>query len=178
MVFIFLKAFTLFAGTLIYLNLLKKHDISLVSPLLNLSPVFLIILSFFILNENLSFLQIFGILILIFSTYFLEVHIHHHHKENPSGHILNKLKKLNWKFFLISLTMLILISFTAISDKLILSNEINVYTNMYFTSLIIFLSLLFYYFWTSHLKIAIKNIIYEPETLLISLFGIVSTFWY
>ena len=171
------KALTLFVAVLTYLNLLKKYDISLVSPLMNLSPVFLIFLSFFILNEKLSLIQILGIFIVIISTYFLEIHIHHHNKTNPSAHILKNVKKLNYNFFLPAILMLIMISFTAIFDKLIFENNLNIYTNMYYTSLIIFLSLLIYYYKTNHLKLAFKNIIYEPTTLLISVFALISTFF-
>lgn len=54
----------------------RHEDISVVSPLTNLTPLFLLIFAFVFLREKVSLMQLLGILLLISGTYILEVHKH------------------------------------------------------------------------------------------------------
>lgn len=171
----FLKAISVGGASLLYFKLLKKYDISVVSPLLNLSPMILLVLSVFVLGEIISSIQVVGILIILLATYFLEVTFHHHQKTKPHAHHFSILKKLNFSFFSIASITLVIISFAAIADKKILG-IVDVYTNLYFTALLIFIGLLIYYLVEKSLIQTIKDLVHEPETLLISIFSIISSF--
>nr|MBA4404756.1 hypothetical protein [Nanoarchaeum sp.] len=59
-----------FATVLIYKSL-DKGDISLVIPFKSLTPLFLILTSYFILNESTSFLGFLGILFIVSGSYFI-----------------------------------------------------------------------------------------------------------
>jgi drug/metabolite transporter (DMT)-like permease len=52
---------------------LKHSDISAILPLQNLTPVFLLFVAFIFLNEVPTFLQLFGIIAIIFGTYLISV---------------------------------------------------------------------------------------------------------
>lgn len=170
-----LKAATLSTATFTYFQLLKKYEISSIAPLMNLSPMFLLILSTIFLGEIISLIQFLGIVLIIISTYVLEVSFHHSKKKDPHKHYFDFIKKLDHKIFLSVFLMLVVISFTAIADKKIL-NQVDVYTNMFFTSLLIFTTLLIYYLKTSNLKNTFNKVITQPNTLVISIFAIASTF--
>ena len=174
-----LKSLVIGTSTLLYFKLLKKYDISLVSPLLNLSPIFLVIFSFFLLGELITIIQFLGILLIILATYFVEIHHHNFFDKNKINPEKFHFKLLSLKpshFFILAFVMLFTISFAAIIDRIIFSYDINVYTNLYFTSLLIFLFLFVYYIWRGHLKQSFKKIIYEPQTLLIAFLTILSNF--
>lgn len=98
-----LKAFFLLCSTLLYFSLLKNFDVSTVSPLLNLSPLFLLFLSTLFLGEVISFIQFLGILVLLLATYILELHTTHHSKKNLLififGLYLKNLQNFLYKFF-------------------------------------------------------------------------------
>jgi len=134
-----IKALIVFITTELYFNLLEKYEISTVTPLLNLSPIFLLLLSVIFLSEIISMVQFIGILVILFSTYYLEIIIHHHDKENPHTHHFNLILNIKSIFFLFTTILLLTISMTAILDKMILEKT-NVYTNMFFTSAIILIS--------------------------------------
>ena len=170
-----IKAVSVGIFTFLYFELLKKYEISTISPLLNLSPAILIVLSFLFLGEILTYLQLFGIVLIIGSTYVLEVVISHHSSKNPHREHFSIFDKFNWKFISVVLIMLFGLSFAAIYDRLILS-EVNVHTNMFFTAFIISFFMIIYYIKESSLIKAFKNTIREPETLVISFFTIISNF--
>lgn len=171
-----LKAFSISSFSIIYLKLLRKYDISLITPLMNLSPLILLILSYIFLGEVISSIQLIGIFVIIISTYFLEVTLKNHDNKNPHKlHFIN-LKNRNWKFFIQTFSMLLIISITAISDRLILS-KVDVYTNIFFASSIILIILFFYYIKERILIYSIKSILNEPETFLIAVLTNVSTFF-
>lgn len=173
--FYLLKAIFVGGANLLYLNLLKTHDISTVSPLINLSPLFLLVFSTLFLAETISFIQLIGILIIMISTYFLEITYHHHKKAQPHKFHISDLRTKNSLFFFNAVLLLILFSGAAITDKLILK-YVNVYTNLYFTAFVIFIIYLFYYIYEKSLISSFKHIIKEPETLIIAVFSIISNF--
>ncbi|MDD5133621.1 MAG: EamA family transporter [Candidatus Nanoarchaeia archaeon] len=90
---------------------LRKLEISNVFPLKNLSPLFLVIISYIFLGEKLVLLQIIGIIILIFGTYVLEC----------NGNLLNYeyfFKRVKHSRYLqYAFLSLVLVSFSAIGEK-------------------------------------------------------------
>ena len=74
-----IKAIAITTSTYLYFDLLKKYEITLVAPLINLSVLFLLFMSSIFLGESITPLQIVGIIITILATYSLEVTIGNHH---------------------------------------------------------------------------------------------------
>jgi transporter family protein len=101
----------------------KILNISTVSPLRNLSPIILLVLSYFILNETLSFINFIGIIILILSAYALEIH--------SFKNIAEPLKIFKSKSFVLIIISFLGNSISAILDKIILKHT-NPETTMYF----------------------------------------------
>ena len=54
----------------------RHEEISVVSPLTNLTPLFLLIMAFLFLNEIVGLMHLFGILLLVIGAYVLEAHKH------------------------------------------------------------------------------------------------------
>jgi drug/metabolite transporter (DMT)-like permease len=55
-----------------YFTLLKKNNVSLIIPILNgLSNVFIILLAYFLFKENITFIKIIGILLVILGIYLI-----------------------------------------------------------------------------------------------------------
>ncbi|MFW5746157.1 MAG: EamA family transporter [Nanoarchaeota archaeon] len=130
--FFIAKAFAMVATLYFYLTLLKEHELSIVAPLMNLSPAVLIVLSYLVLAESISTLQFFGIFLIIGSTLTLEWVLHHHHLPHP--HLgLSTFKSKKMIFFVKASVMLVIISVLAILDKTIFSYTSSVYTNFFFT---------------------------------------------
>jgi len=71
--------------------------------------------------------------------------------------------------------MLISISITAITDKLILK-KVNVYTDLFYTATIVLIAILNYYLFKKNLIKTTKNIIQNPNLFLISLFTNLGTY--
>lgn len=132
---------TLFIGSTsyIYFNLLEKHSISLVAPLLNISPAFLILLSIVFLNEIPTVLQVIGIILIIIATYYLEVVLGHHSTQKAGRKHLINIKKQDIYFFGTVFAMLTTISLTAIVDRKLLA-QVNWQTNLFFISIIILIT--------------------------------------
>ncbi len=102
-------------GALAYLFVAKaiRHmDVSIVSPLMTISPAIVVILAFFILGERITFLQLFGILLLIVGSYILERQYHGTKK------IFTRRFKSNYFYYVF--LALILYGFCSIFDKFIL----------------------------------------------------------
>ncbi len=170
-----LKAGTLFGFRFLYYKLLKNHEVSSISPLMNLSPVFLIVISSIFLNEIINLTQFLGIVIIIVSTYFLEVNFHLHHDKKPISTYFSQLKKFDWKMISVACLMLIVISFCAVADKMILK-IVTVETDLFFTALLIFAGMLFYNIKTKNLIESFKEIKSNPLILVMSLFMAISNF--
>lgn len=171
----FFKGVSMFVATFFYFELLKKHPISHVSPMLNLSPFLLFFLSVLVLSDKVSFLQFLGMMIVLFSTFFLEITVHHHERADPHSHHFISLGKKDFIFYMFVFFVLAGFSFGALFDKLIFNEGVSVYTNLFFTSVFVFLFLLVYYIVEGRLGRAVLNVVREPETLLVALFNLVST---
>lgn len=95
--FIFLISLTT-AVALTYISRSYRHtDLSVVAPLSNLTPLFLVILAFFLLGEHVSSKHMLGIGLLIFGTYYLEAEHHAGHWFSP---VTNLFKTKNMGFLL------------------------------------------------------------------------------
>ena len=81
--FIFLISLTT-AVALIYIARSYRHtDLSIVAPLSNLTPLFIVVLAFFILGEHITSKQMLGVGLLLFGTYYLESEHHAGHWFSP-----------------------------------------------------------------------------------------------
>lgn len=169
------KAFSVGMASYLYFKLLEKHEISLVSPLINLSPIFLLVLSSIFLSEKITIIHFLGILIVMIATYFLEITMHHHDKDSPHTHHFMNLTKKDYNFFSQVIILLSVFSFAAISDKIILG-DVNVYTNMFFTSFFILYGLIFYYIRSKKLRQSLNIFNQSSMVLLISVLTIISNF--
>lgn len=118
---------------------LKRLPLTVVGPLRNLSPFFVALLGLFLLGQQLSPINIAGLVVIVAGVILLDVDIRH--PSNISG-FLRDLK--NPATFLLVLAA-ICISFSPIIAKVILE-ETNIFTFMYYQSMI----LLFIY-WVVHI---------------------------
>ncbi len=71
--FIYLVSLMVSAGMIFYFKGMRHGDLSEVAPLMNISPLFLLIIAFFVLGENPTSKQYFGVFLLILGAYSLEV---------------------------------------------------------------------------------------------------------
>ena len=169
-----LKAFFLGSSAFLYLSLMSKHEISQVSPLINLSPLFLLVLSAVILNEVISLLNFIGILLILFATYILEVTIHHHPRRLPHKFHLKDLKNKDWGFYITAVVTLLCFSFTALIDDIIFSMGMDPYTNLFYTCVLIVSVLLLRYLEKQSLKDVLYKLYRFPQALGIGLLNITS----
>ncbi|MBW3001763.1 EamA family transporter [Candidatus Woesearchaeota archaeon] len=96
--FIFLISLTT-AVALTYIARSYRHtDLSVVAPLSNLTPLFLVILAFFLLGEHVSSKHLMGIGLLLFGTYYLEAEHHAGHWLSPVTNLF-KTKNIGFLFF-------------------------------------------------------------------------------
>ena len=165
-----LKGLAVGGGALIYFRLLKENEVSIVSPLINLSPLFLMLFSSFILLERLSFIQIMGVILIVISTYFLELNKHAHIENTDHKIHLIQIITKDSKFIVNVILMLLLFTFAAIFDKMILK-QVDVMTDMFFTGFVILIMGIMF----SLNDFNIKNLISKPIFIL-SLVGILSNF--
>ncbi len=122
---IFIEALVLTAAFLFEIKSFREFRISTVAPLLNLSPLFLVILAYIFLGEHLNTFQFIGIIILIGGAYLLEpISLNHNNnysnkkKKKNNNHPLANLFSSRHSFYLFS--ALILLSVVALLDKVIL----------------------------------------------------------
>ena len=111
----------------------RHMEISIVSPLLNFSPAFLVILAWFFLGEKITIQQLIGILIIIFGSYFLEISTKHPTLFGPVKKMMHS-KHIHYIFF-----ALILYGFSSICDKIII-NRISPITYLVFVHFFIALN--------------------------------------
>jgi len=104
------------AGLLLMNKAIRHLEISEVEPLLNFSPAFLFILAYIYLGERLGASQILGIILLIVGAYVLE-------SDHKLKTFLSPFKKLlASKYLFYVFLVIIMYSFSAIFDKIILTN--------------------------------------------------------
>ena len=137
------KALIICVAVYSYFALLKQYDISLVAPLINLSPILLIILSSFLLGEQLTLLQGAGVTVIILATYFLEATRQEHKEHMPLKMHFSKAALNKHTFFLEAVVVVLTFSMVAIVDKMILQRT-GVYTNFFYTAPLIIIFVLLY----------------------------------
>jgi len=166
---------------IIYFKLLKLHDISVVSPLTNLSPLILLVLSTTILGEVLTWLQILGIFVIIGFTYYFETIIHSQDRKDKDHkfHFRDLFEK-DFKFHMSVFFMLLAFSLAAVSDRLIFEQigqgTVPVITNLFISGTIVFIPLLIYYIFKGEGKEVFKFSFKFPKTMLVGFFTILSNF--
>lgn len=146
----------------LYFILLKKYEISKISPLMNLSPMFLLLFSAILLHEKVSLIQFGGIILILFATYFLEIDIRHLNRKKSQKHYMDWLKNLNWKNISMVFAMLILYSLLAILDKSIFNQGVSVFTNMFYSSIFVGIMYVGYYIQKKSLFKSVKYVIKQP----------------
>lgn len=130
------KAFTVGSAAYLYFYLLEKHNLSMVAPLLNLSPVILLLFSFTFLGEVTTIKHFIGIFLIVGATYYLQVVLSHHQTKHAHKKHWYQIKRKDAYFFGTVVAMLITVSLTAVVDKILLQ-EVNWQTNLFFLSFII-----------------------------------------
>ncbi len=123
--FIYFVSIMVAAGSIFYLKGLRHGEISTISPLMNLSPIFLLIISFVILSEVPTSKQYVGIFFLIFGAYALEVGITNRGFLEPVKRFL-KSKITHFLIF-----AMVIFSITATFDKLIVTRYTNFITYLF-----------------------------------------------
>lgn len=161
-----IKSLGVASFTLIYLRMLKKYEISLVSPMLNLSPLILMLLSITLLQEMISTKQLIGVLLIITATFLLSKL----KQQKSNDKIKNKMT-----FFLNIGLALIIVSISSITDKAISNVGISPYTNLLFTALLSFIPLLIYLVINKQFKIIVSSLKKEPKIVIVSIVSFLSS---
>jgi len=123
---IFFVSILVSAGSLYYMKSIRHGEISSVTPIMNISPLFLVILSFLILREIPTPKQYFGVFLLILGMYSLEVGITNKGFIEPIK-VFFKSKVIHKMIF-----AMVIFSVTATLDKLIIKDFMNWQTYAFF----------------------------------------------
>ena len=126
---LFVKSILLLVSSLLFMKAMKHNELSQIIPLKNLSPIFLMILAFFLLNEHITTTKTLGAIIIMVSGYLLE-------KET-----LKKENVFKNKYFIYVLLSMIFVSFAAVIDKFIIKFT-NIYTAIFIPFLLMSIYLL------------------------------------
>ncbi|MBN1544719.1 EamA family transporter [Candidatus Woesearchaeota archaeon] len=121
----YIKALSLTVGWLLASRALRHLEISYVTPLTNLTPVFLLVWGYFILHEVPSATQYVGVALLIFGAYWLQADHHFTSLLRPWSIFRNK-------FSLFMIIAIFFYSICAALDKVILQ-VVDPYTFLAFT---------------------------------------------
>lgn len=112
----------------------RHMDFSIVVPMYNLSPAFLVVLAFFILGEKLNLSQLLGIALLIVGAYAVELEPKSMDLKKPFVEML-KSKYLHFLFL-----ALILISLSSIGEKYVLGRNVTPFTLLFLGYLFTFVN--------------------------------------
>ena len=125
----YLKGLVLTIGWLLGSKALRHVEISYVTPLTNLTPVFLLGLSFIFLHEVPSALQYAGVALLIFGAYWLQ-------SDHHFSSIIRPWRVFRNRYSVFMLVAIFFYSICAVLDKFILK-EVDPYTFLSFTFLVL-----------------------------------------
>jgi len=134
-ILVYLVSFLVTAGILFTAKALRHKAISLIFPLGNIKPAFVAVIAFFFLSEAIQPKQIIGIIILFISAYLLESDYHISDFIVPLKHVFKT------KYSLYFIFAVFLFSITAVFDRFVISNYMNIFT--YFFLLWIFVAVNF-----------------------------------
>jgi uncharacterized membrane protein len=169
--FLALKGFMIAISWYAISQAYKNLPISTVAPLENLAPLFLVILSFCILGEKDLPLQYFGIILLLFSAYILEL-------KNISD-FFRPLQRFQNIFFGYILLSLLTSAFSAIIDKHIIYDSEKFLLLFWFY---VFLSLFYFVFLMFSSRRSLFFSLFQKKTLvsifLIALLAVLSDYFY
>ncbi len=127
-------------GTFLLFYTYSRTDISTASPLLNLSPVFLVVTSFIILGESLSLPVYFAVFLIVLGGYLITL--------NNCKDIFHPFTSIPKKYFTLILLTIILYSISAPVAKMSLET-VGIYSFMFYT---IFISCLLWFLIESLVK--------------------------
>ena len=169
---IYAKSFVLCIAWLFQTKALRHMDLSKTAPLLNLSPIFLIIFSAFFLNEIPTLVQFLGITFIIVGAYWLQSH--HNIRQ-----FLKPLHFFKSKYSIYILIALVGYSMCAIIDKIVLKS-INPYTYLFFSFLFLTLNYLIIQFYKYDGWKDIEQVIVESKGLIFAVvvFGLIADILY
>jgi len=109
-------------GVLYATKAMRHMEVSVFAPLHNLSPIFLIIIAYFVLGETLTSINGAGIFLILFGSYFLELNS----RGNDFVYPIKQFFKSKYIHFLI--IALILFSFTATIEKYVINKNVLPFT--------------------------------------------------
>lgn len=170
MVFLVYSASLIGAIGIVFSSKAFKHgDISLLAPLANIRPAFILVLAFLLLSETPSLGQIIGIGVILVAAYLLESDHHLKGLLQPIKNIVKDKNALNY------IVAIFLFSITTLLDKYIVSNMLDIYS--YFFLFWVFLALNFNFihgiiFGFKELVTCFKNVKYY--LLLVAFFSFIS----
>jgi len=114
MVYVFISSLTAIAGAYTLNYTFKKCEISTAAPLLNLSPVFVLAISYYMLSEVVNILQFFGIVLIMAGGYMITL--------KDFRAYLHPFTSMKPKFFLLIGFTLVVWSFGAVFHKVALAD--------------------------------------------------------
>ncbi|MFH1770902.1 MAG: DMT family transporter [archaeon] len=132
----FVTAVTISIGGIFFNKSLRHGEISVVGPLTNTSPLFLLIIAYFILGEVPSKMQYIGVFLLVLGAYSLEVGV------SNSGFLKPLRDFFKSKVNMFMMIAMIAFSVTATLDKFIVG-MLNVQFIAYFVLLNLFMSIIY-----------------------------------
>lgn len=133
---------------------MKHTDISIVEPLMNLTPLVVLVFSFLTMGETVSLIEFGGIMLIVLGTYVLEMdHTH-------SG-IFGPIKKMmESKYITYLLVSIFLFGICFTIDRYMLVNHMDTFSYIFYLWIFMFLGFLALYFMNhdaSNLKAAVKK---------------------
>ena len=118
-----------FGGSFLLNVAYKRCEISTVSPLLNMNPLFVILLSYFILGEVLNSKQFMGVLLILIGGYIITL--------EKIRYFLRPFTSMPKKYFLIVFSTLVLWTFCPVLNRIVLL-EVDSITYLFFFTMFIF----------------------------------------
>ncbi len=112
LILIMLNALLAYSGSVLLNIAYKNCEISTVSPLLNINPLFIIVISYFVLNETLNSVQFSGVFLILAGGYIITL------KDIRS--FFQPFTSMPKKYFLVVLGTLLLWSFCPVINRLVL----------------------------------------------------------
>ena len=112
------------AGNLYYLRSVRHSELSSCMPLMNISPLFLLVIAFVLLGETPDTLAVLGVFLLVMGTYLLQMGTAGHHK----GILAPFRTLLKSRYALYMIFAMLIFSFTATMQKAVVNWGVDVFT--------------------------------------------------
>jgi transporter family protein len=134
LVLIYITSLIATIGIVFRVKALRHMDVSVVAPLMNIDPIFVMILAFFFLGETIAAKQIFGVIIIVFGAYLLEANGNIRHFTAP----IKEMWKSKYTHYIIFAVFLF--SIEATIEKNILTNYAPVFSFLFYFWIFVFLN--------------------------------------